>query len=124
MWTDGSCEPNPGVGGWAVILIAGENKKKLSGRLPESTSSRSELTAVIEGLNALRGGPHDVTLYTDSEYVRRAVEGMKKPKMNFDLLQQVVDLCAIHNVRVCHVSAHAGVACNEECDLLANKARE
>lgn len=124
LWTDGGCSPNPGRGGWAYLIESAKSGKttQASGHLPSSTNNRAELTAVIRGLQRLRHGPHDVTLYTDSEYVRLAVEGMRKPKTNYDLLQRVQELCGLHHVRVLHISAHTGVSKNELCDQLASAA--
>lgn len=120
MWTDGSCKVNPGgPGGWAVILESDGRRKELSGRLSETTNNRAELLAVINGLRALKGGPHDVTLHTDSQYVIYAVRGMKKPKINHDLLAELAGLVAQHRVTPTLVPGHAGIANNERCDLLA-----
>lgn len=93
-----------------------------SGRLPNSTNNRAELTAVINGLQTLRNGPHEVVIYTDSEYVRRAVEGMRKATTNHDLLQRIRELCGLHEVRVMRISGHSGIEKNELCDRMAAEA--
>ena len=74
LYTDGGADPNPGDGGWGVVLLhpsSGE-RRELSGGEPESTNNRMELTAAISGLEAL-SSPCEVELYTDSTYVRRGV---------------------------------------------------
>jgi len=82
IWSDGSCHPNPGPGGWAALLLyhkPGREKpigKWLSGGLLESTNNRMELTGVIEGLKALKV-PANVTIYSDSQYVTEGIGAWK-----------------------------------------------
>ncbi len=54
LYTDGACSGNPGVGGWGAILRFGSAEKELSGGEMQTTNNRMELTAVIEGLSALK----------------------------------------------------------------------
>ena len=72
IYTDGACEPNPGPGGWAALLRFGSQEKVLSGRHPETTNNRMELTAAVQALAALNR-PCRVDFYTDSEYLRRGI---------------------------------------------------
>jgi hypothetical protein len=72
IYTDGACKGNPGPGGWGVLLQAGDAKKELFGGERETTNNRMELQAVIEALSALKR-PCDVTLYLDSQYVRKGI---------------------------------------------------
>ena len=74
MYTDGACKGNPGPGGWGVYLKSGGHEKELWGGERETTNNRMELTAVIEGLAALKR-PCTVALYLDSEYVRKGITG-------------------------------------------------
>lgn len=123
IYTDGSCDPNPGVGGWAAILKANGHTREISGKIPQATNNTAELTAVIEALNALRGGPHDVTIWTDSRYTQLAIEGMRKPKVNINLIYRIKELCQFHRVKVEWVRGHDGQVHNERADYLANTAR-
>src|SRR5580693_8012749 len=68
--TDGSCLGNPGPGGWACILRCGQHERVLQGGVADTTNNRMELIAAIEGLRALKRASQ-VTVLTDSEYVRR-----------------------------------------------------
>ncbi len=52
IYTDGGCDPNPGVGGWAAIMQYGDTYKELSGGVPQTTNNRMELTAAVEDLLA------------------------------------------------------------------------
>ena len=72
IYTDGACKGNPGPGGWGVYLKAGAHEKELWGGERVTTNNRMELTAVIQALTALKR-PCRVSLYLDSEYVRKGI---------------------------------------------------
>lgn len=132
LFTDGACSGNPGPGGWGAILRFGEIEKELSGGERETTNNRMELTAVIEGLSALRE-PCRVLLRTDSKYVSDGLslgwaEGWKKrgwkksdgkPALNPDLWEKLLDLYNTHEVEIEWIKGHNGHAENERCDQLA-----
>ena len=132
IYTDGACSGNPGVGGWAAILIYNEFRKEMSGADAMTTNNRMELSAVINGLKALKE-PCRVILTTDSKYVCDAVtkgwakswqkrgwiKSDKKPALNSDLWQELLDLLKIHDVEFKWVKGHAGHPENERCDELA-----
>ncbi|MEK7794328.1 MAG: ribonuclease HI [Candidatus Hydrogenedentota bacterium] len=130
IYTDGGCDPNPGIGGWAAVLLSGKARKEISGGEPESTNNRMELTAAIEALDALKR-PCRVSLHTDSEYVKRGITewlpGWKAknwkrktgPLKNEDLWRRLDDTVQRHDIRWLWVKGHAGVAENERCDQLA-----
>ena len=132
LFTDGACSGNPGPGGWGAILRFGSAEKELSGGETETTNNRMELTAVIEGLSALKE-PCIVKLTTDSKYVADGVtkgwaeswrkngwrKADKKPALNPDLWEKLLDLLKIHQVEICWVKGHAGHIENERCDRLA-----
>lgn len=132
IFTDGACSGNPGPGGWGAILRFGTAEKELSGGEINTTNNRMELTAVIEGLSALKE-PCAVKLTTDSKYVADGVtkgwaeswrkngwrKADKKPALNPDLWEKLLDLLKIHQVEICWVKGHAGHIENERCDRLA-----
>ena len=132
LYTDGACSGNPGPGGWGAILMYGTHKKELSGGEPNTTNNRMELTAVIRGLEALNE-PCVVELYSDSKYVIDALEkgwargwkargwvkGDKKPALNPDLWERLLELCGYHQVRLHWVKGHATNPYNNRCDELA-----
>ncbi len=134
LYTDGFCEPNPGEGGWAAILLHGSNRKEISGAEPDTTNNRMELTAAIEGLKALRE-PCKVDLFTDSQYVRQGITAWmrtwkrngwrtstKQPVKNQDLWQELDRLTEKHEITWHWVKGHAGDPLNERCDFLAGEA--
>ena len=64
MYTDGASRGNPGPGGYGVVLLAGSNKKELSGGFKKTTNNRMELLAVIAGLEALKKQGLHIVLYS------------------------------------------------------------
>jgi len=136
LYSDGGAEPNPGKGGYGVILsYKGRRKEFLQGyRL--TTNNRMELLGVIVGLEQLKR-PSEVNVYTDSMYV---VEGIEKGwaknwksnnwyrnrkgdrALNIDLWERLLNLLEIHQVKVNWVKGHNGHIENERCDFLAEKA--
>lgn len=132
IFTDGACSGNPGPGGWGAVLRYGTVERELSGGERETTNNRMELTAVIQALTALKESC-DVTIYSDSKYVIDAVEkgwargwrargwvkADKKPALNVDLWQQLLDLLERHNVRFVWIKGHNEHPENERCDRLA-----
>ena len=73
IYTDGACSGNPGAGGWGTILEYQGKRKELSGGEAHTTNNRMELTAVIEGLKALKE-KCEVTVVTDSQYVSNGIK--------------------------------------------------
>lgn len=132
LFTDGACSGNPGAGGWGAILRFGSAEKELSGGEKETTNNRMELTAVIMGLSALKE-PCEVKLVTDSKYVADGItkgwaeswqkngwrKADKKPALNPDLWEKLLELIKIHKVEINWVKGHAGHPENERCDRLA-----
>ncbi len=131
LFTDGACSGNPGPGGWGAILRYGAHEKEFSGGAADTTNNRMELTAVIEGLAALKS-PCAVTVHTDSKYVMDGVtkylarwkeKGWKtadrKPVKNPDLWQTLDAALQKHRVRWIWVKGHNGHPENERADALA-----
>ena len=135
IYTDGACSGNPGPGGWGALLRLGDHEKEMFGGEPDTTNNRMELTAVIEGLRALKR-PCEVDLYLDSQYVRQGITewiagwkargwrtASKQPVKNVDLWQQLDALVggAGHRIRWHWVRGHTGHEGNERADALANR---
>ena len=137
IYTDGACINNPGPGGYGVVLLYNQHRKELSGGFRLTTNNRMEIMAAIVGLAALKTRCA-VTLYTDSQYLVNAVmQGWAKkwqandwkrnkrdPAKNPDLWEQLLKLCANHDVRFVWVKGHAGIRENECCDRLAVQAAQ
>ena len=132
LYTDGACSGNPGPGGWGVILEYMGHEKELSGGEENTTNNRMELTAVIRGLEQLKE-PCIVELYSDSKYVidglekgwaegwkkRGWIKSDKKPALNPELWDRLLELVHIHDVRYHWVKGHAHNPKNNRCDELA-----
>ena len=54
IYTDGSCQTQTRIGGWAVVLRCGDHRKVLTGNAADTTVNEMELTAVVNGLKALK----------------------------------------------------------------------
>ena len=137
IYTDGACSGNPGPGGWGAILRYGAHEKELSGGEAMTTNNRMELTAVIRALEALKE-PCAVELWSDSKYVIDGLEkgwakswrkkgwikSDKKPALNPELWERLLELTDMHEMRYHWVKGHADNEYNERCDALAVAARE
>ena len=140
IYCDGACSPNPGVGGWAAILISPTHhgaQRELSGAEAGSTNNRMELTAAVMALRALKW-PCVVQMTTDSQYLKKAfTDGWlakwqrngwqtvnRSPVANADLWRQLAPLAEMHDVTWRWVRGHADDEMNNRCDALAVQARE
>ena len=135
IYTDGACSGNPGPGGWAAVLRYGSAEKEMSGGERETTNNRMELTAVIRALGALKE-PCAVTVYTDSQYISRAItEGWlakwkkagftkKGGLKNAELWRELDELLLRHQVSFRWVKGHADNELNNRCDRLAVAQRD
>lgn len=134
IYTDGACRGNPGPGGWAALLIAGAERRELSGALEQTTNNRMELTAAIEALAALKRRC-SVHLYTDSKYVLQGITEWlpawkargwrtagRAPVKNQDLWERLDLAVQSQDVEWQWVRGHSGTAGNERADELANLA--
>lgn len=137
IYTDGACSGNPGPGGWGAILCYKGTEKEISGAEKETTNNRMELTAVIEALKCLKEAC-EIELWSDSKYVIDGLEkgwaeswrkngwrkSDRKPALNPDLWDVLLNLTAEHEIRYHWVKGHAENELNNRCDALAVAARE
>ncbi len=131
LYTDGACSGNPGPGGWGAILIFNGAEKELSGGEAMTTNNRMEMTAAIEGLNALKR-PCAVDLYTDSQYLMQGITAWmrnwkrrgwrtadNKPVKNEELWRALDEAASRHEVKWHWVRGHADDPLNNRVDALA-----
>lgn len=130
-YTDGSCSPNPGPGGFSVIKNMQVCKL---GSEPESTNIRMEGSALIAALQDANGQP--CTIHTDSEFWINVItkwapgwqkKGWKKASgeiKNLDLVKQAFALHQQSKAVLVWVRGHNNDPGNELADEWANKARE
>jgi ribonuclease HI len=134
IFTDGACSGNPGPGGYGAILKYGQNVKEISGCEPHTTNNRMEMMAVIQSLRQLKR-PCKITLVTDSNYVvkgmtqwvhgwirRNWVNSQKRPVLNRELWEEILELSLKHQITWKWVKGHDGHPENERCDQLAREA--
>jgi ribonuclease HI len=135
VFTDGSCEGNPGRGGWGFVWVeAGEVHAYGCRRDSDTTNNRMELSALIGAYKKL---PEDaaLTMYSDSQICVKTVNewaagwqrrGWKRktgPIANLELVQKLYALSKSHpKVKLQWVKAHDGTRWNEYVDTLANLA--
>ena len=134
MYTDGSSRGNPGPGGYGVILMSGKLRKELSQGYRRTTNNRMELMGVIAGLEALKKPSLHITIYTDSQYIVKALnEGwlnkwmatnFAKGKKNKDLWVKFYNLYKQHQIKFVWVKGHADNPYNNRCDELATAAAD
>lgn len=130
IYTDGACNPNPGVGGYGIVLIYGSHRKELSGGFHLTTNNRMELLAAIVALEKLKE-PCKVQLYSDSKYLVDSItlgwvnrwknKNWRKIK-NPDLWERLLEQCKKHQIDFLWVKGHSGNIENERCDELAVQA--
>ncbi len=131
IYADGACSKNPGPGGWGTVLIYEDKVKKLSGFQEMSTNNIMELTAVIQGLKALKEKCR-IEVFTDSKYIVDSVTkwlpgwkrngwttSSKKQVKNLVLWKELTYLSDLHEIRWNWVKGHSGNLYNEECDKMA-----
>lgn len=135
IYTDGAADPNPGAGGYGVVMLCKGRRKELSEGFKRTTNNRMELLGVIAGLEALTMKCSGV-VYSDSKYVVDAVnlgwvynwqkKGWRRkknePAKNSDLWQRFLDIYEKHDMKLEWVKGHAGIEENEVCDQLAGAA--
>ena len=140
IYTDGSCDGNPGPGGFAAILKSNGFYREIVGNVSHSTNNRMELAAVIRGLSEVKPNSN-VTVFCDSQYVVGVVNegrleqwqgnGWRRirtgePVKNADqwvVLSQIIKDGNL-NVRFVKIAAHRGYYFNNRADYLAKKAAQ
>ena len=139
IYTDGGATPNPGLGGWAAVLISPAHGavREIYDSVPCATNNRMELTAAIMALRALKY-PCDVELRTDSTYLKDAftkgwlkkwmnngwLTSNREPVLNKDLWEELFDLSLKHDIKWRWTKGHASDAYNNLCDALVQKAKK
>ena len=130
-YTDGSCSPNPGSGGFAVIK---EAEMAIVGSEQMSTNIRMEGQAIIAALKDSGGMPCQI--YSDSEFWINVLtrwgaswkaNGWKKKGSeikNLDLVKEAYDWYEKSDAQLIWVRGHVGNKWNEMADKWANKARD
>jgi len=132
VFTDGSCEGNPGPGGWGFVWVENDViRAEACGHDPATTNNRMELSGLIAAYKALPLDA-DLTVYTDSQLCVNTINewakgwearGWKRktgPIANLELVQELWALAKRHpRVAIRWIKAHDGTRWNEYADALA-----
>src|SRR5690606_12385533 len=134
IYTDGAARGNPGRGGFGAILQWGDVMKEISGGYRLTTNNRMELMAVIAALESLKKENLTIIVYSDSQYIVRAVQegwlkkwlatDFKGGKKNKDLWKRYAELAKNHSILFKWVKGHADNKYNNRCDELATAAAD
>lgn len=117
-WTDGACEPNPGIGGWAYSLEQnGSVIDEDYGGEVETTNNRMELLAIINAAWFPTAAP--LIVRTDSQLCVLCAVGRWKRKTNLDLWVELHRACEGRHVVFEWWRGHCGTPGNERADELA-----
>ena len=134
IYTDGSCIGNPGNGGWAAIIMYGENKIQIKGSKKNTTNNQMELLAPIQALKEIPKGSK-VQIFTDSKYVKSGITewiynwkkngwitANKQQVKNKELWTELDLLTNEFEINWNWVKAHSTDQLNNEVDLIAREA--
>lgn len=134
IYTDGASRGNPGPGGYGAILMSGNHRKELSQGYKLTTNNRMELMGVIAALEALKKTGLNITIYSDSQYIVKAIKegwlnkwmatNFAKGKKNKDLWVRFYNLYKQHTIKFVWVKGHAENNYNNRCDELATAAAD
>jgi len=133
IYTDGSSRGNPGPGGYGIILIYKNHRKEISKGFRFTTNNRMELLSVISGLEAVKKKNIPISIYSDSQYVVKAIEEgwLKKwisidfkGKSNKDLWMRYIKASKDMNIKMRWVKGHSDNPFNNRCDELATLAAD
>ena len=134
IYTDGGCDPNPGPGGWAALIITGGKRSEISGAEKETTNNRMELTAAIQALKSIKKAA-EITLFTDSQYLHKGINewlpkwlaknwrGSNGSVKNQDLWHELLTVRSRHKIKWHWLRGHTGNAENNRVDYLCHVAR-
>ena len=137
-YTDGSAHPNPGPGGFGVVLVDDEKNKvyTFSKGCDQTTNNAEEMKAIIWAVcdAILRGEPAEI--YSDSSYAINTftkwypkwksngwVKSDNKVPENLDLVKAYDELSTKTKITFHHIPGHSGIKYNEMADRLATSAK-
>ena len=134
IYTDGSCLGNPGIGGWAAIIINDKKKIQIKGSKKVTTNNQMELLAPIKALKTIPKGSK-VQIFTDSKYVKSGITewinnwkkngwktANKQPIKNKELWTELDNLNSKFEIKWNWVKGHSTDNFNNEVDLIARQA--
>lgn len=146
IYTDGGCRPNPGPGGYGIVILDEDMNelKRSSGGEKSTTNNRMEYLGSINAIKTLEEIDQNIKgsvilIHTDSnllvqtfnDWMRRWEKnnwkrsGKDSEIKNLDLVKILFDYSVKYpQLRFVWVKAHVGIKHNELVDQLATEARE
>ena len=135
IYTDGACSGNPGPGGWAAVIVEGDEvKEMIYGNEKNTTNNKMELLAPIKAIQKFKR-KSEISIFTDSTYVRDGITiwikrwekngwktSSKKPVKNKELWKKLKNLSSKHSIKWIWVKSHAQDKYNNLVDELAQGA--
>jgi len=130
--TDGACSSSTSLGGYAAVLTGGGHWAVVHGTVDDTTNNRMELQAIVESVKMI-DGPAKITVISDSKYALQRIErratdlasnwqsSKGQPLANQDLLRELSQVLAPHQVTGVYVKGHAGDHGNETVDWFARR---
>lgn len=139
IYCDGACIPNPGKGGWGMVIYRdGEEIHTAKGGIADTTNNVMELTGMISALEYARDHRDTIkcpTIFCDSKYVVKGSTewiigwkrngwktAKKKPVANRDLwgkIDSLLNRAPRLSVNIQWIKGHAGFEGNERADELS-----
>jgi ribonuclease HI len=127
FYTDGSCQPNPGPGGYAVIHLG---EPIALGYKSQANNNRMEGLAILAALRLAR--QRDCVILTDSKLWvdiltvwanRWLARGWRETILDLDIVVPAYRLYNGSRAEIQWVRGHNGLPGNRLADYWANKAR-
>src|SRR3990167_4427354 len=121
VYTDGSCMPNPGKGGWAFVALDKDGEEvEIFGGEKKTTNNIMEMAAVMEALRYF-WFEKNFRIFSDSQYVINCAQGKWKRKKNQELWKEFDTLANGKNIEWVWIRGHSGNPYNERVDRLAKE---
>lgn len=129
IYTDGSCQPNPGNGGWGFMIVYDDSTIAYGGYEENTTNNRMEIISVIKAIEVLVesfSSVDKVKIYSDSQYVINTLTKGWQRNKNTDLWSMLDDLISKYKGKILWqwIKGHNYNRFNETVDQIANLARE
>jgi len=140
VYTDGSCNPQYNVGGWAAVILFNDQEFLIKGEILGTTHNVMEIWAAIEALKYVVKNLHNwekINIYSDSQYVVGIPDRKEKLKgddfktkkghavRNADILETLIKYIEFYQIDFIKVKAHdkndTGNNYNRKVDKLSRK---
>ena len=137
FYTDGSAHPNPGPGGFGVVIVdpKGEIIETYAKHCDNTTNNAEEMKAILYAAYRARLAGESAIIYSDSAYAINTFTNWMyswernnwtksdgKVPENLDLVKAFFDLSKTMDINFIKVKGHKGNKYNELADKLATSA--